>query len=250
MMLFAMFWQPAVHANDTPIIAAASDLTYALNKVSSQFSNETGHKIRISFGSSGNLKRQIEQGAPFEIFMSADENYVFHLAEKGYTQDKGLIYASGRLALFAPHGSPLVKHLDISNLPNLIAGKKVRKFAIANPNHAPYGRAAQETLKSLNLWEDIEGAMVFGESASQATLFAASGATQGAIIPHSLVLNPNIAEKGSYRLIDQSLHKPLHQRMVLLEHAGDTAQQFYAYLQSAPARKILREYGFTVSGEM
>lgn len=250
LILFTVLWQPTVYANDAPVIAAASDLTYALNKVSSQFSNETGHKIRISFGSSGNLKRQIEQGAPFELFMSADENYVLHLAEKGYTQDKGLIYASGRLALFAPHGSPLAEHLEMSNLADLVAGKKVRKFAIANPNHAPYGRAAREALENLNLWKDIEGTMVFGESASQATLFAASGATQGAIIPHALALNPAISKKGNFRLIEQDLHAPLRQRMVLLKDAGETAQQFYAYLQSAPAREILREYGFTVSGEM
>ena len=98
--------------------------------------------------------------------------------------------------------------------------------------------------------KDIEEAMVFGESASQATLFAASGATQGAIIPHALVLNPAISEKGKFRLIEQSLHTPLLQRMVLLKDAGETAQKFYAYLQSAPAREILREYGFTVSGKM
>jgi len=250
MMLFAFLWQPASHAGDAPVIAAASDLSYALDKVSSQFTSETGQKVRISFGSSGNLKRLIEQGAPFEIFMSADENYIFQLAEQGHTLDQGQIYASGRLALFAPHGSALAENLVFTGIPELLAEGKIRKFAIANPRHAPYGRAAREALKNVQLWQQIESALVFGESASQTTLFAASGATQGAIIPHSLVLNPSISEKGAFRLIDQSLHNPLRQRMVLLKNAGTTAQQFYEYLQTSAAREILREYGFTISGEM
>lgn len=250
MTLFTLLWQPAAHASDAPIIAAASDLTYALNKLSNQFTQETGHKIRISFGSSGNLKRQIEQGAPFELFLSADENYVLQLAEKGYTHDQGVIYASGRLAVFAPYGSPLAEHLDFAKLPALVAEGKVRKFAIANPSHAPYGRAAKEALQKLNLWRPIEPVLVFGENASQATLFAASGATQGAIIPHALVLNPAISDKGNFRLIDQNLHNPLHQRMVLLKNAGNTVQQFYDYLQTVETRETLSEYGFTVSDKM
>lgn len=249
-MLFALLWQPAAYASEAPVIAAASDLTYALNKVSNQFTRETGQKVKISYGASGNLKRLIEQGAPFELFMSADESYVLQLAEQGYTQGQGQVYASGRLALFAPHNSPLAKTLDFTELPDLVAEGKVRKFAIANPSHAPYGKAARETLLKVKLWSHIKSVLVFGESASQATLFAASGATQGALIPHSLVLNPNIAEKGRFSLIDQSLHAPLRQRMVLLKDAGSTAQLFYAYLQSSPAKEILREFGFTVSREI
>lgn len=250
MMLFAFLWQPASHAGDAPVIAAASDLSYALVKVSDQFTNETGQKIRISFGSSGNLKRLIEQGAPFELFMSADENYVFQLAEQGHTVDRGQIYALGRLALFAPHDSAFAQRLNFATLPALLADGKVRKFAIANPRHAPYGRAAREALINAKLWKDIQSSLVFGESASQTTLFAASGSTQGAIIPHSLALNPSISEKGAFRLIDQNLHDPLRQRMVLLKDASGTAQQFYDYLQTAAAREIMRKYGFTVSGEM
>lgn len=254
-MLLALSWQSISYAdstssNNVPVIAAASDLSYALVKVSEQFTSKTGQRVRISFGSSGNLKRLIEQGAPFELFMSADENYIFQLAKQGQTLDQGLIYAQGRLALFAPHGSALAQELSFSVLSNLLANNTVRKFAIANPRHAPYGKAARETLISANLWQQIEPSLVFGESASQATLFAASGATQGAIIPHSLALNPAISEKGAFRLIDQSLHKPLRQRMVLLKGANNTAQQFYDYLQTAVARETMRKYGFTVSGEM
>jgi len=254
-MLLTTLWSSLNHAESTsansmPVIAAASDLSYALVKVSNQFTNETGQRVRISFGSSGNLKRLIEQGAPFELFMSADEDYVFQLAKQGLTADQGQVYALGRLALFAPNNSTLAKHLSFAALPGLLTEGEVRKFAIANPRHAPYGRAAREALINLKLWQQIEPSLVFGENASQTTLFAASGSTQGAIIPHSLALTPSVSEKGAFHLIDENLHNPLRQRMVLLKDASETAQQFYVYLQTAAAREIMREYGFTVSGEM
>ncbi len=249
-MSIFLYWGSVCYANDVPVIAAASDLSYILVKISDRFTRETGQKIRVSFGSSGNLKRLAEQGAPFEIFMSADENYVFQLADQGLTVDRGQIYASGRLVLFAPQDSALAKSPDLEAISDLIVAGEVNKFAIANPRHAPYGRAAQEVLMNANIWEKIESSLVFGESASQATLFAVSGATQGAIIPHSLALNPSVSEKGSFRLIDNSLHSPLRQRMVLLKHAGATARQFYAYLQTAAVREMMHNYGFTVPGEM
>ena len=247
--LFVLLWQPIAIADDVPVIAAASDLSYALGKVVDRFTRETGRKLRISFGSSGNLMRLIEQGAPFEMFMSADENYVFRLAGQGQTIDRGRIYAFGRLALFAPRGSALEQSLDLARLPDLLADGRVSKFAIANPLHAPYGKAAREVLLKTDLWQDIEPALVFGESASQATLFAVSGSTQGAIIPHSLALNPGISKKGSFRLIDANLHNPLRQRMVLLRNAGDTARQFYNYMQTTAAQEIMEKCGFTIPGE-
>jgi molybdate transport system substrate-binding protein len=250
MTLMAFLWNAVSFADDVPVIAAASDLSYALVKISAQFTRETGQKIRLSFGSSGNLKRLIEQGAPFEMFMSADESYVFQLAEQGHTIDRGQVYALGRLALFAPRGSALAASIDFAALSDLLAEGKVRKFAIANPRHAPYGRAAREALINLHLWDAIESSLVFGESASQATLFAVSGSTQGAIIPHSLALNPAIAEQGSFRLIDENLHSPLRQRMVLLKDASDTARQFYSYLQNDAVRETMHRFGFAVPDEL
>jgi len=248
--LFVLLLQPQGFAGDVPVIAAASDLSYALGKVAERFTRETGRKLRVSFGSSGNLMRLIEQGAPFEIFMSADEQYVFRLAGQGLTVDRGRIYAFGRLALFAPRGSALEQSLDLARLPELLADGRVGKFAIANPLHAPYGKAAREALQKMNLWQDIENALVFGESASQATLFAVSGSTQGAIIPHSLALNPGISGKGSFRLIDENLHSPLRQRMVLLKNASDTARQFYDYMQTTTAQEIMKKFGFTIPGNL
>ena len=250
MTLYALLWSSLSFAAEVPVIAAASDLSYVLTRVSEQFTRETGQKIRLSFGSSGNLKRLIEQGAPYEVFMSADEDYVLQLAEQGHSVDQGRVYALGRVALFAPHGSALEQSLAFTAIPGLVADDKLRKFAIANPRHAPYGRAAREVLENLDIWEQIESVLVFGESASQATLFAVSGATQGAIIPHSLALNPSISAKGSFRLIDTHLHSPLRQRMVLLNNAGGTARQFYDYLQTESIRALMRKFGFTVPGEM
>ena len=247
--LLVLLWQPGAIADDVPVIAAASDLSYALGKVVDRFTRETGRKLRVSFGSSGNLMRLIEQGAPFEMFMSADENYVLRLATQGQTIDQGWIYAFGRLALFAPRGSALEQSLDLTRLPDLLADGSVRKFAIANPLHAPYGKAAREVLLKAGLWQDIETALVFGESASQATLFAVSGSTQGAIIPHSLALNPVISGKGSFRLIDENLHSPLKQRMVLLRNASDTTRQFYNYMKTIAAQEIMEKFGFTIPGE-
>ncbi len=248
-MLFFLLWGSVGHANEDPVIAAASDLSYALVKVSDRFTRETGQKLRVSFGSSGNLKRLVEQGAPFEIFMSADEDYVFQLADQGLTVDRGLVYALGRLVLFASRGSALAESPNLESLPELMNVGEINKFAIANPRHAPYGRAAREVLMNVNLWQQIESSLVFGESASQATLFAASGATQGAIIPHSLALNPAISEMGSFHLIDNTLHSPVRQRMVLLKHAGATARQFYDYLQTVAVREMMHNYGFAVPGD-
>ena len=250
MTLYALFWSSVSLAAEVPVIAAASDLSYVLTRVTDQFTRETGQKVRLSFGSSGNLKRLVEQGAPFEIFMSADEDYVLQLAEQGHTVDRGRVYALGRLALFAPHGSVLAQSLNFAAFPQLLAEGKLRKFAIANPRHAPYGRAAREVLQNLGMWDQIESTLVFGESASQATLFAVSGSTQGAIIPHSLVLNPSISAEGSFRLVDKNLHSPLRQRMVLLNNAGGTALQFYDYLQTESIRALMRKFGFAIPGEM
>ncbi len=248
-MVCLLLWGSAGHANDIPIIAAASDLSYVLDKVAQRFTRETGLKLKLSFGSSGNLKRLIEQGAPFDLFMSADEDYVFNLADQGITADRGRVYALGRLVLFAPRNSILADSPNLDAIPQLLVAGEVQKFAIANPSHAPYGRAAREALIKLNLWEKIEGALVFGESASQATLFAASGSTHGAIIPHSLALNPSVSAKGSFRLIDDSLHSPLRQRMVLLKRANPTARQFYAFLQTAVVRDMMHNHGFTAPTE-
>jgi molybdate transport system substrate-binding protein len=227
-------------AAEIPAIAAASDLKFAIEEVAVSFTAKSGVKLRLSFGSSGNFARQIEQGAPFELFLSADDSYIRRLAEKGFTRGEGISYAVGRLAIVVPKKSPISLDEKLDGL----RGAKINRLAIANPEHAPYGRAAEEILRNLGLWEKLKDHLVLGENVSQAAQFAAGGSTDGGIIAYSLVKAPGMAEKTRYQLISAELHKPLDQRMVLMKNAGMNAQLFFDYLQSPAAREILASYGF------
>jgi len=236
-------------AQEGPTIAAASDLKFALDEVLTQYQAQTGQSVRVTYGSSGNFFTQIGQGAPFEIFLSADEGFVFQLADKGLTQDRGVLYATGRIVMFTPNGSTLVPDTDLADLSRSMSDGRLVKFAIANPEHAPYGRAAKEALTAKGLWNAIEPKLVLGENVSQAAQFAVSGSTQGGIFAYSLALSPNFAKAGKYVLIPESLHQPLRQRMVLTKRTGPAAQAVYAYMQQPAARTILKKYGFVLPGE-
>lgn len=234
---------------DQPAIAAASDLKFALEDIATRFRADMRREVRLSFGSSGNYFRQIGQGAPFQLFLSADEDFVFKLHDGGRTEDRGVLYATGRIVLFAPKGSSWVVDARMAGLKQAIEGNVVRRFAIANPEHAPYGRAAEQALRKLGLWDALQGRLVLGENVSQAAQFATSGSTQGGIFAYSLALAPGIAQQGQYLLLPEELHAPLRQRMVLVKGAGETARTFYAYLQQPAARKILTQYGFVLPAE-
>jgi molybdate transport system substrate-binding protein len=230
----------------SPLIAAASDLKFALDEIVQAFEDDTGGEVRVAYGSSGNFARQIAQGAPFEIFFSADEGFVTKLAREGLTRDGGALYGIGRIVLFARHGSALAPDPKLRNLAMLLERGAVERFAIANPEHAPYGRAARQALAALGLWERLAPRLVLGENVSQAAQFATVGDVTGGIIAYSLALAPDLRHRGTFALIPQELHEPLRQRMVLLENAGAEAERFYAYVQSPRARAVLERYGFQV----
>lgn len=236
-------------AEEPPVIAGAADLKFALEEVAAAFRRDTGGEVRLAFGSSGNFYRQIRQGAPFQMFLSADEQFALDLARKGFALDEGMLYAVGRIVVLVPHGSPLKADGTLADLRAALADGRVEKFAIANPEHAPYGRRAEEALRHAGLWEQIEDKLVLGENVAQAAQFATSGATQGGIVAYSLALSPEISELGSYALIPQDWHEPLRQRMVLLRGAGETARRFHAYVQEPAARAIFRRFGFVLPGE-
>jgi molybdate transport system substrate-binding protein len=238
-----------VRAAETPAIAAASDLQFALTDVAEAFHAADGRTVRLTFGSSGNFFRQIQEGAPFEIFLSADEEFVFDLAALGLTEGDGDLYAVGRIVLFVPHGSSLQLDGALEDLRGALDGGRVTRFAIANPEHAPYGRRAKEALRHAGLWDAIEGKLVLGENVSQAAQFATAGGAEGGIIAYSLALSPSVSDLGAYRLIPEEWHEPLRQRMVLLDAAGETARAFYAFLKSEPGRAIMHRYGFVLPGE-
>lgn len=242
----AIAGQTALAQSDIPAIAAASDLKFALEDIAMRFRAETRREVRLSFGSSGNYLRQIMEGAPFQMFLSADEGFVFRLHQAGKTEDRGVLYAVGRIVLFAPDGSALQVDAKAAGLKAALAANQIRRFAIANPEHAPYGRAAEQALRKLGLWDALQGRLVLGENVSQAAQFASSGSAQGGIFAYSLALSPSVSKLGRYVLLPEDLHQPLRQQMVLVKGAGETARLFYGYLQQPAARKILTQYGFVL----
>jgi len=231
---------------DVPNVAAASDLQFALPAIAAAFKRASGRDVRLSFGSSGNFRRQIGQGAPFELFLSADASYVESLARERWSADDGVVYAIGRLALFVPQGSPIEPDPELRGVAAALADGRLRKFAIANPEHAPYGRAARQVLMRAGLWAAIEPRLVLGENISQAAQFAVGGAAQGGIVAYSLARSPALAGRGRYVLLPAADHDPLVQRMVLAKRAGATARAFYEFLQQPAARAILGRHGFQV----
>lgn len=239
----------AADAGAVPIVAAASDLKFALDEIIEQFRLDTGAVVRGTYGSSGNFARQIEQGAPIDLFMSADETYVERLVARGLTRDRGSLYAIGRIVLYVPRGSPLEPDPQLRGLAARLAAGGTGRIAIANPAHAPYGRAAEQALRSTQLWEAVRPRLVLGENVAQAAQFASSGNVEGAIIAYSLALAPALRAQGSFALLPESLHRPLRQRMVLLSRASPAAARFYEYLQSPPSRAILVRYGFTLPAD-
>lgn len=231
-------------------LAAASDLKFAVEELAANYARETGHKLSLTFGSSGMLATQIRHGAPFQLFMSADESYVTDLQAAGLTRDEGALYALGRIVLIAPKNSKLMLDDQLKGLADMLKKQTLSRFAIANPDHAPYGKRAEEALRNLGLWQSVQPYLVLGENVSQAAQFAISGSADGGIVALSLVKAPQIESRVNYILLSDQLHQPLRQRMVLTKNAGDIAKDFYRYLQQPAAKEIFRRYGFELPGAL
>lgn len=242
-------YSPAGESGEAPVVAAAASVQFALEEIVAAYHAKSGHRVRFSLGSSGNLARQIRQGAPYQIFISADERFVLELARDGITEDSGTLYSIGRIVLFVPHGSPLEADGSLEDLGKSLGDGRLKRFAIANPEHAPYGQRAEEALRSAGLWEAVRNHLVYGENVAQAAQFAASQNAQGGIIAESLARSPKVSASGSFALIPETMHRPLRQRMVLVRGAGPVARQFYAYLATPPARAVFAKYGFSLPGE-
>jgi molybdate transport system substrate-binding protein len=230
------------------LIAVAANMGETTRAIAEQFHARHGIRVRLSVGSSGNLTRQILRGAPFQMFISADEDYPRRLAERGRTRGAGHVYAIGRLALYVPLDSPVRAPPPGDALRERMAAALVapgvRRFAIASPEHAPYGRAARAVLEHLGRWRDLRARLVIGESVAQAARFARAGGVQGALLPVSLAREPALAQRGRHVLVPQTWHAPLRQRMVLLTDAGGDAAAFYEFMRGEPARRILLERGY------
>jgi molybdate transport system substrate-binding protein len=234
---------------DEPLVAAAASLRPVLPEIMENFEKTHGVRPRAAFGSSGILYRQIRRGAPFALFLSADPAYTARLAAEGRTEAPGPVtYALGRIALYARKDSPLAPERGCAGLARLIDQGRLRRFAIPNPEHAPYGRAAREFLEGCGLWERIRPHLVIGENAAQAAGFAVQRAAQGGIVPLSLASSPRLRSQGRYWVVPADRHTPLRHEMVLLEGADGAARAFFDHLRGPRAREALEAAGFTVPG--
>lgn len=223
-------------------VAAASDLKFAMDELAARFRQQSGVTVQVNLGSSGQFAQQIRQGLPVDLYLSADESYVFQLADAGLTQGQGVVYALGRIAVIVPASSPLALAPGLASLRAALPG--MRAFAIANPAHAPYGRAAQQALERLGLWPAVRGRLVLGENVAQATQYVTSGAAQAGITALSLALAPAVASLTRSMVLPSDLHLPMRQRMVLLRGAAPQAAGFYEFLQGDVARAALQRHGF------
>jgi molybdate transport system substrate-binding protein len=225
-------------------VLAASDLKFALTRIAAQYQKDIGQGVEVTFGSSGNMARQIQQGLPADLFMSADEDFVLQLARANLTQGgkAGVLYAQGRIALYLAPGSPITPDARLQGVRDQWA--QVQKFALANPDHAPYGRAGREALHNLKLWDLVQPRLVLGENVAQATQYVSTGAAQAGITALSLVMAPELQGQGRFVALPAELHAPLRQRMVLLAKASAAASAFYQHLQQPAVRAQMAQYGF------
>ncbi len=235
-------------ASDGPLVAAASDLTGALPLIAERFRRAGGGPVRLTFGSSGALTRQIEAGAPFEVFLSAEASLAQRLASAGRAEGPGRVYGQGRLVLFARRGSRVRPAGGTAELVRALRDSRLQRLAIANPDHAPYGRAARETLRSLGVWEIASPRLVLGDSAAQAARFALTGGADAGLLPLSLALGPELARAGAHARIDPSRHSPLVQTAVVLRGASREARAFFDFLAAPAARAVFREFGLAPEG--
>jgi molybdate transport system substrate-binding protein len=226
-------------------VAAASDLQSALPAIVSQFQKDTGQQVRVTFGSSGNFFAQIENGAPFDVFLSADIDYPRRLERAGQVERGSLYeYATGRLVLWTRKDSGI----DVRRGLTILTDARVRRIAVANPEHAPYGRAAVAALRHEGLDARVQGKFVLGENISQAAQFAESGSADVGLLALSLALSPTLKSSGVYFDIPESWHPPIEQAAVILTSSRQKtlARQFIEYLKRPDSVKILQSYGFVV----
>jgi len=224
-------------------VAAASDLQFAMNDLMMRYEKQTGQTVEVVYGSSGNFATQIENGAPFDLFFSADSNYPAKLIEHGLADQHSLyLYASGRLALWA---SP-EDHLNLSEKGfQVLLDPRVTRIAIANPEHAPYGRAAVTALQKAGIYEQVQPKLVYGEDILQAAQFVQSGNAQVGIVALSLAISP-VMQNGDRWLVPVELSPPLEQSVVVVSSSKNksAAIQFLALVKSAEGRQLLAKYGF------
>lgn len=229
-------------------VAAASDLKFAFEELNRQWQAQRPDvDVRVTYGSSGNFFTQISSRAPFDLFFSADMDYVRRLKDQGLTvPDSEFVYAVGRIALWVRNESPL----DLTRGISVLRSPSVRRLAIANPQHAPYGRAAEAALRTLQVYDEIRPKLVLGEDVSQAAQFVESGAADAGIIALSIALSPALQREGHFWELPRGSYPPIQQGGAVLRRTrdADVAAAFRVFVTSDAGRTILKRFGFSVPG--
>jgi len=226
-------------------VAAAADLQFAMQDVATRFQNETGKTVNPIYGSSGNFFQQIQNGAPFDVFFSANLDYPKKLDAAGLVEPGSYYqYAKGKIVMWVPKESKL----DLSSGIRVLLDPSIKKIAIANPRHAPYGQAAVAAMQKENVYAKVKDRLVLGENISQTASFVASGSADVGIVALSLALSPNMKDKGRYAEIPRDEYPPIEQACVILcsSNNKDTARRFLAFIKTAAIADVLRSYGFDV----
>lgn len=246
LLLVCLSVAPPLWAGGTVTVAAAADLKFALDEIVGLFiKSHPGERVETIYGSSGKFQTQIQQGAPYDLYFSADIAYPRALAAAGLAASEVKAYAVGRIVLWSPQLDARKQKLQD------LAAPQFKRIAIANPKHAPYGKRAEEALRAAGIWDKVQDRLVFGENIAQTAQFVQTGNAQIGVIALSLARNPELANKGGYALIPESLHQPLEQGFIITRRAANNplAARFAEYMDSPAARAVMVKYGFTLPGE-
>ena len=238
-----LFLALPVHGQEIAV-AAAADLRFAMTDVAGQYEKQTGNKVNVTYGSSGNFFSQLQNGAPFDLFFSADIDYARKLDAAGLVDPGTLyLYAIGRITIWTPPDSKL----DVATLGwKALLDEHVQKIAIANPEHAPYGRAAVAAMKKAGIYDRVKSKLVYGDNISQAAQFVQSGSAQASIVALSLAIS-TVMKDGKRWDIPGDMHPPIEQAAILMKNAKnkEAARAFLDFVKTDDARATLAKYGFT-----
>jgi molybdate transport system substrate-binding protein len=239
---------PGLCAAQDLTIAAAADLQFAMQDIVGQYQKQTGKQVRVIYGSSGNFFQQIQSGAPFDIFFSANRDYPTKLEAAGLSEPGSYYeYARGKIVLWVPTGS----RINVKSGLSVLLEPTVRKIAVANPQHAPYGQAAVAAMQNQGIYGKVKDKFVLGENISQTASFVMSGAADVGIVALSLALSPNMKEKGRHFEIPAGDYPPIEQACVILTSSKNKAiaKRFLSFIKTAAAADTLKRYGFDVTSQ-
>jgi molybdate transport system substrate-binding protein len=226
-------------------VAAAADLQFAMQDIAAEFQNETGKNVQVIYGSSGNFFQQLQNGAPFDIFFSANLDYAKRLEAAGLTEPGSYYqYAKGKIVIWVPNES----RLDLKPGLEALLDPSIKKIAVANPQHAPYGQAAVAAMQKEGVYDKVKSKLVLGENISQTASFVISGSADVGILALSLALSPNMKDKGRYAEIAADEYPPIEQACVILSSSKskEAARQFLQFIKTPAMGKLLEKYGFDV----